>query len=494
MSDSLSRREFLAATAAGAGVLMAGPAVAAKAALAESAGSATRTTAEAAAGAEEAGWPKFPPAKIYKVYAGRTGDDYLTRPTEELARFEKYFADIEKKLGDVQFVGGDMIPPAKADEVAAKIAEADALMIVHLSGHGGDAPVLTKLINVGLPTALFSQPFSGHGWMYFPQWHKEGKKVVLMPSSNWGEIDRAVALMRVPARLKRTRILAVDGPNGTAAACSPVEVKKRLGAELVIIRNDRVLAAMKAVDPKAAEAEAQQYWISQAQRIVEPKPPEIIESARMFLGVKNLMIEEKAQAVCSRACMGNPRGCLTFSKLNDLGLVGACEGDIDSTLTMLIFGYAFRVPGFISDPVVDTAKNALVHFHCTSATKMDGPGGKRLPFSIRTQTDSRGGVALEVENRVGQPVTCAKLVNLDTMLISTGKIIETSRSPLACRTQFAQSVPDARRLFLNWGADVIKGDTMTLLHRAVFYGDFMEPIQTLRDLMGFKVIEEGGAA
>ena len=85
------------------------------------------------------------------------------------------------------------------------------------------------------------------------------------------------------------------------------------------------------------------------------------------------MIQEKAQAISSAHCMGNPRGCLTFSKLNDLGLVGACEGDIDSTLTMLMFAYAFRVPGFITDPVIDTAKNAMIHFHCTSATKMDGP-------------------------------------------------------------------------------------------------------------------------
>jgi len=477
MSDSLTRRQFLGTTAAAGGALLA-------------AHLATRSLIAA----EGESWPSLPPVKIYTVYAGRTGDAYLTRPTEELAKFGKYFQELEKRLGDVRFVGGDTIPPAKVDEVAARLAEADALLIIHLSGHGGDAPVLTKLVDVGLPTALFSQPFSGHGWMYFPLWHKQGKKVMLMPTSNWAEIDQAVALMRVPARLKQTRILAVGRPHGTAAACSPEEVKKRLGAELVTLPNERVLEAMKAVDPKAAEAEAQEYWISQAREIVEPKPPEIIDSARMFLAVKDLMIQEKAQAVTSTHCMGNPRGCLTFSKLNDLGFVGACEGDIDSALTMLLFGYAFRVPGFISDPVIDTAKNAIVHFHCTSATKMDGPNGKRLPFSIRTQTDSRGGVALEVENRVGQPVTCAKLVNLDTMLIATGRIIETSKSPLACRTQFAQSVPDARRLFLNWGADVIKGDTMTLLHRAVFYGDYMQPIQTLHDLMGFKVIEEGGAA
>ena len=101
---------------------------------------------------------------------------------------------------------------------------------------------------------------------------------------------------------------------------------------------------------------------------------------------------------------------------------------------------------------------------------------------------------MQVENRVGQPVTCAKLVDLDKLLITPGKIVETSTSPLACRTQFAQSVPDAKRLFLQWGEDVLHGDTMTLLHRVVFYGDYMEPLRTLGDLMGIQMIEEGGLA
>jgi len=439
---------------------------------------------------------RLPPARIYKVYAGRTGDMYLAHPTEELAKFEQYLADLEKKFGDIQFIGGDLIPPAQAEQVANKLRDsgADAVLLIHLSGHGGDAPVLGRLIDEGLPTVLFSQPFSGHGWMYFPQWHKQGKKVILLPTSDWQEIDRAVGLLRVPAWLKQTRIIAWGAPRGTEAACSAEQIKQRLGAELISVSNDRVQEMMKAIDPKAAEAEAEDYWISQARAIVEPKRPEIIESARLYLAIKELMIQERAQAVTSSHCMGNPRGCLTFSKLNDLGLVGACEGDMDSTLTMLMFAYAFRVPGFITDPVIDKAKNAMVHFHCTSATKMDGPTGKRLPFTIRTQTDSKGGVALQVENRVGQPVTCAKLVNLDTMLYTPGKILETSTSPLACRTQFAQSVPDARQLFLNWGENVIQGGVMTLLHRVVFYGDHGQAIRDLGDLMGLKVIEEGGVA
>lgn len=470
----ITRRSFLGATAATGAIC------------------ASKIYAPWAFAAAQADWPKLPPARIYKIYAGRTGDLYLARPTEELARFEQYFTDIEKKLGDVKFIGGDLIPPAKVEDLVEKVSGADAVLLIHLSAHGGDAPVLGKLIDVGLPTVLFSQPFSGHGWMYFPQWHKQGKSVVLLPSSDWRELERAVGLLRVPAWFKQTRILAWGTPQGTAAACSAEQIKSRLGAEVVPVSNERVHEVMSKITPEAAEAEAEEYWIKQAKEIVEPKRPEIIDSARLFLAVKELMIQEKAQAVTSSHCMGDPRGCLTFSKLNDLGFVGACEGDMDSTLTMLMFAYAFRAPGFISDPVIDKAKNAMVHFHCTSATKMAGPDSQRLPFTIRTQTDSKGGVALQVEHRVGQAVTCAKFVNLDTMLVTPGKILETSTSPMACRTQFTQSVPDARRLFLNWGENRIDAGVMALLHRVVFYGDHIEAIRDLGDLMRFKVIEEGG--
>jgi len=332
MSHAITRRELLGAAAAAGGTLLA-----------------AHLASRPAFAAEEAAWPKLPlpPVKIYKVYAGRTGQFYMARPTEEIAKFEKYFADLEQKLGNVKFIGGDQIPPTDVAQVAAKMAEADAAILIHLSGHGGDAPVLGKLIAVGLPTAVFAEPFGGHGWMYFPQWHKDRKKVVLLPTTDWAEIDRVVGLMRVPVWLRQTRILSVGTPKGTAAACSAEAIKKLLGAELVVIPNTRIMEAMQAVDPKAAEAEAEDYWISQAKEIIEPKRQEIIE---------------------------------------------------------------------------------------------------------------------------------------------------TSTSPIACRTQFTTQVKDARRMFLNWGADVIQGDVMTLLHRVVFYGDYMQPVADLADLMGLKVIEEGGPA
>jgi len=473
MNESLSRREFIGATAGG--ILLA-----------------SQLGARNAMGAQGDDWPKMPPVKIYKVYAGRTGGIYLSRPTAEIEKLDAYLDGVAKKLGDVEFIGGDFIPPANADEVAAKLKGADGVLLFHLSGHGGDAPVLTKLIDVGVQAAIFSQPYSGHGWMDFPQYQKAGKKVVLLPTSDWNELEHIVRLMRVAPRMRQTRMIVVRGPMGTKAACAYDQIKQRLGTEVVPITVEQTQKLFEAVDLKAAEAEAEQYWISQAKKIVEPTRQEIVESARFFLAMKDLMIRERAQAITSSNCMGGPaKGCLTFSKLNDKGHDGACPGDMDSTLTMLMFNYAFNVPGFITDPVFDTARNALIHFHCTSTTKPDGPGGKRFPFSIRTQTDSGRGVALEVENRVGQVVTCAKYVNLNAMLISTGKIIEVTHNDLGCRTQFVTQVADARKMFMNWcGGQLDGADTMPRLHRVVFYGAHMQDIRHLGTLMGVKVVEE----
>ena len=476
--DKISRREFIGTAAAAGGMILAG-------------GLAARPLAAA----EDAGWPAMKPVRIHVVYVG-TGGAWPTPSFDapaEVARFKEYLAGVQARLGDVQFVGGELIPntvPA-AEKVAATLGNADALLLIHLSFGSGEP--LLKLVDAGLPTAIFSQPFSGHDWMYVPMWQKAGRKVILLTSSDLAELGRAAALLRVPVRMRQSRIILVGPPRGTEAACSAEKVKQQLGAELIPMTAEQIIKAHNAVDPKAAEAEAERYWIGPARKIVEPSREDVCNSARLYLALKDIMIERGARAVTSSHCMGLPaKGCLAFSKLNDLGLVGACEGDMDSTLTMLMFSYAFGVPGFISDPLFDTSKNAVIHAHCTSTTKLDGPAGERAPFLIRTQCDTNQGVSLEVQMRVGQRITCAKLANLDTMLISTGKIIElTDYFDRGCRTQITTEVRDARKMAHGWGSGVLGQDMMTLLHRVVFYGDHLQSARDLCALMGINLVEEG---
>ena len=179
----------------------------------------------------------------------------------------------------------------------------------------------------------------------------------------------------------------------------------------------------------------------------------------------------------------------------DLGLTGVCEADMDSTLTQLILTYAFGVPGFVSDPVIDTSNNTVIHAHCVSATRMDGPSGPRAPYIIRSHLEDDKGASLQVRMRIGQVITTAKLVNLDTMLISTGTITDTPDVDRGCRTKIRTRVKDGEKLLASWGAALTPGPgmpgTRDLLHRVVFYGDHTKEVARLGRLLGFQLVEEG---
>lgn len=467
----------MGATAAGAGTLL----------LARSSGGQPVTAGE------RGEWPpKMPTVKIHKLFVGGRGG--WPKPDldlkAEIARLEKHLAYTERQLGDVKFIGSSewVQSPAEAAKVAAKLGEADGVVVFN-SG-AVVSHLLAPILDAGQPTVVFNQPYSGHDWCKVCKMHKAGKKVVLLATSDFSEITELAGVMRVAPRLRQTRIIHIGRPWGVTL--SP-KLKETFGVEVVPIEMDRFRKVYQAIDTKAVEAEK---WIREAQKVVEPSKQDILKACRVGLAMKKIIDQERARAITINCLGGFPLDklgypCFGFSKLNDQGIVAACEADMDSTLTMLIFGYAFGVPGFISDPVFDTATNTVIHAHCVCATKMDGPAGPRCPYIIRNHLERHKGASLQVKHRIGQPITCAKLVNLDTMLISTGKIVGNPDVDRACRTKMATRVADARSMLDNWGGGVVKGGMVQHLHRDIFYGDRLQNIKHLTVLMGFNVVEEG---
>ncbi len=457
--------------------------------------------------AERAGWPALPPVKIYVVYLGTGGawpKPEFDAPKEIEEKFTPYLDEVQERLGDVEFVGGDLIRnQAKlAEELLPKIDQsgADAILVVHLAF--GNSDPFAVFAGSGRPVAIYSQPFSGHDWMYVPRLQKQGMRLILAPSRDLAEIDRIVALLRVPVRMKQSKIILVGNPGcaaGTDAATDFELVRAKLGPEVIQITPAEFVKIHESIDSKAAEKEAQEYWISQAKEIVEPSQEELVKSCKTYLAMKKIMLEHGAQAITVKCLGGIPIGtlgypCLGFSRLLDDGLVGACEADMDSTLTMLMFLHAFGLPGFITDPLIDTAKNAVIHAHCVAPTKMRGPASERLPFSLRSHRDDNRGASLEVfmDKDLGQEVTWAKVANLDTLLVTRGKIVEVCDfDDCGCRTQVVTEVDDARALFANWGGGILPDDMMTLLHRVLFYGDHVNNVRDMAHLMGLKVLLEG---
>ncbi len=159
--------------------------------------------------------------------------------------------------------------------------------------------------------------------------------------------------------------------------------------------------------------------------------------------MKQIMLDHGARAITVKCLGGIPiqtlgYPCLGFSKLLDEGVVGACEADMDSTLTMLMFQYAFGLPGFISDPLIDTSKNAVIHAHCVAplgcvARRSSGCRSASARIAMTTKAQS---LEVFMNRDIGRKVTWAKLANLDTMLVTAGTITEICDfDDRGCRTQ-----------------------------------------------------------
>ena len=295
--------------------------------------------------------------------------------------------------------------------------------------------------------------------------------------------------------MRQTRILLFPPARGTQPARSPEEVKKRLGADVVAVAEKTFDDLIHGADAEAVRAEAER-WTKGAKEVIEPNQEDIEKAARVSIALQNLMEQEQAHGLAIGTCMGwLPKGfpCLGFTRLRDRGIPAACEGDMDSLLTMLLFQYAFDRPGFQGNATFDIPRNALWTAHCTAPLKMDGPDGKPAPYLLRGHSEVGGsGCVPEVQYRLGQTITRTKFVNLDTILASTGKIIEVpEKSVRACRTQIVTEVRDAAKMAANWSSALETEDAMTLLHRVVVYGDHMDSLRHLARLMGLKVVEEG---
>lgn len=435
-------------------------------------------------------------AKIGVLFTGTPGpaDRGWNTDPQHAEIMKARLAKAEKDLGNVELVIAESTSPEQTAALLNKVGPGAPVLAINVSCFS-----LTRVVKPILdgkhPTVVFSLPASGHDWMYPHRWQRQGHPITLIPSSDCNELERALRLLRVIPLMRQTRIVLFPPARGTAPAQSPDEIKKRLGAEVVAVAEKAFSELIAAADAKEVEAEAAR-WTKEAKKVLEPTPEDIMKAARVSVALQNLMKQEQAQGLAIGTCMGwLPKGfpCLGFARLRDRGIPAACEGDMDSLLTMLLFQYAFDRAGFQGNATFDTSRNVLWTAHCTAPLIMDGPGGKPAPYLLRGHSEVGGsGCVPEVQYRVGETITRTKFVNLSTILASTGKIVEVpEKSVHGCRTQIVTEVRDAAKMAVNWSSALDTEDAMTLLHRVVFYGDHMDSIRHLARLMNLSVVEEG---
>ncbi len=425
--------------------------------------------------------------RVARLFLGRPGALWPT-PTldleQEVARYRKHMASMPDAFADVDFAVDELVTkPEQAAALKERLRQVDGILAIHLSM--GIGRILPQLLETGRPTVLFAAPYSGHEWTGFGAWmdRKEGALLDCLLTSDLDQLAVAVRPFRAIHHLREAKILNVTARNfeGFAGA-----MKKQFGTEIVKLGRDRVLAAYEAVPETDARTEAQR-WIAGAEQVVEPSREEIVKSARLALAMDRLLADEAA-TVFTVDCYGTmwrklpAYPCIGFARLNNMGLGGICESDLQSAMTHILFqGLAGR-PGFISDPTMDLSCDGIILAHCLGTPRMNGPRGKAAPYRLRTIMERREGAVPQVRMRLGQTVTQAKLVGADRLLCFTGEIIDTPDLPRGCRTKITVKVDgDLERLWRNWSHG---------LHRVTCYGDLTADLRRFCRFAGVEFVQE----
>ncbi len=249
-------------------------------------------------------------------------------------------------------------------------------------------------------------------------------------------LDEGVSDAEAIRRFRSTRLGVVGGPSSWLVASSPAAevVRRRWGPELVTVDPTRMIELTRIpVVPTGALAERFTTVADPTRTTVDTRAVSDAMGVRSALG--DVLDDHALDAVTVRCfdLLGDPgtSGCLALASLNDDGIVAGCEGDVPSTLAMLLVRHLLDQPSWMANPAtVEVDENRLVLAHCTVAPSMlDG-------FALDTHFESGKGVGIS-GHFASQPVTLLRLggSDLDECWIVEGDIVDTGDDPDLCRTQ-----------------------------------------------------------
>ena len=284
-------------------------------------------------------------------------------------------------------------------------------------------------------------------------------------------------------RFKNSRFLIVGRGK-------PGQEQDFLGVKGIYIGFDEFNALYDQVDRQQA-AEWADRWTKEADRVVEPTIEWIRKAGAVYLATLKLLKRYDTDTVTMNCLGGFGAGklaaypCLGFMQLLNDGGHGVCEAMPDDTLSMLMARILTGRPSYVSDPVLDTAKNQIVYAHCVATTKAFGPEGPSNMYRIRTlhNHNPRGTCAQSFLPQGYMTTSFRTNFARKTMIIHQAKSVGNLDSPRGCRTQLIGEVRgDIGKLFDQW--DVFGW------HRVTVFGDVKEPLIEFGKALRLRVVEE----
>lgn len=303
--------------------------------------------------------------------------------------------------------------------------------------------------------------------------------VHVISSLETSAVEQALRMVRAKRQLDETKLMVVRGNERKADQFGFVRLQ-------YVPRSS--FEEMFAATPITEEAR----WVAdqrfrEAEKVVEPTKQDGLNAARSYIAAKKLLKQEGCNALTTD-CLGMVTQkkvptppCMAASIFQDGGVTYGCEAAVGPAVSLMLTSYLFDKPGFMNDPVPDTAKNTLIAAHCVSGTRIYGLNrpAEHAPYILRSHSESNLGVSTQVIWPVGKPVTLVQFFKPDALYLDTGTVVGNINTPPAggCRTSVEirmDNVDDCR--------DVLG------FHQVVFLGHHRRDIEAFGQMYGIKTV------
>jgi hypothetical protein len=328
---------------------------------------------------------------------------------------------------------------------AAQAQHPDAVMIVPLGIFSMWDRANRIFAALPLPTLVFTPIGTSFTMNTAPLAHKHGCH--LTSSLDIGDVRPGLEMVKTASTLKQSTLLVL-GRNDYRGTVFEGDVFGRVGTKLKFVGGEEYVKCYSQVQVNDEVRRVAAGAIQGAREIKEVTQPDIEQAARHYLAAKQLLAEHGADgltAVCLHLCgqVGTP--CLGFSRLMDEGVAAGCEADIGSAMTMMLIHNLLGRPGYMADPLVDTAQNLFANAHCNCPTRLDGFDQPPAEYVLRAHHAGGQWVSLQVLWRIGQVFTLARFQRPDLLIVDRAKVVCNYDSPpsAACITNTGAIVEGA---------------------------------------------------
>ncbi|HDJ89729.1 MAG TPA: hypothetical protein ENG40_03455 [Thermoprotei archaeon] len=415
---------------------------------------------------EEAFFRKLPSAEKIKEKVDRIMDE-LTRNIEEYVSLEKpailtSFNDIDSLLMDIS-------------------RDIDVFIGFRIGGMGHR--LLAKVGLLKLPLILLGPSVINYD---IAAYVKELGGEVYVPL-NYTELNRVLKYLYIRKKLSRSKILYISSKglppfSVISGACNLEKLREKFGIETISISSEQLFEEYSKISNIDVEEDFNELVGKAGEKHVDDK--EIFKALRLHKAILNLIKKYNVDMMaisCAEPIYYREKvtPCLSISLLKDMGIPAACEGDLSLLMGTIFLMELSGKAAFIGNLWPHNIdKNIFRISHDVPSIKMRGFKERGYRYSIYDFHDQKYGVTLYVDLELDKNVTLARMhMSLDKLLVIKGKVIS-SYQGINCRQTLDIIVENSKKLLRKLP---VYGH-----HFALVYGDYVEEIVELSEILGFK--------